>query len=97
MYSNLDDNEPITIMGCNDGIDWSVTHQKNIVTLESEQRSKAELLFNEYKDIIINFTDVIEDFYGNPNDKSAPIDELDRDAFHKFWHEWKELKNKASI
>lgn len=87
----------VTIMGCPSGIDWKITHKDSIVEFESEKGSKGQLSFLEYKLIVKNFINEIEDFYGKPEDKNVPDDEFDKNGFDQFWNEWRELKKQHNF
>ncbi len=84
----------VVIMGCPNGIDWKIKHTDNVVTFESPKGAKGTLLFEEYKQLVIDFTNEIEEFYGNPQDKILPDEEFYKKGFNQFWSEWVELKNK---
>jgi hypothetical protein len=84
----------VVITGCPNGIDWKITHFNGTVIFESKQGNKGQVSFEEYKKIVLKFTNDIENFYGNPNDKIIPDDDFDRNGFKQFWSEWRELKTK---
>ncbi|PQJ21965.1 hypothetical protein [Tenacibaculum sp. SG-28] len=94
MIPDEDRNNYVVIMGCPSGIDWKIKHFNEEVIFESEKRTKGKLAFNDYKKKVIDFTNEIEKFYGNPKDKIVPEDEFDKNAFNQFWAEWAELKTK---
>ena len=87
-------NNYVTITGCTSGIDWKIKHLNEEVIFESEIGSKGKLLFDDYKKMVLQFTDEIESFYGNPDDKIVEEDEFIKNGFRQFWAEWKELKTK---
>jgi hypothetical protein len=86
----------VQIIGCPSGIDWEIVHKGCKVTFKSEKGSTAELPFDEYRNMIIEFTDQIESFYGSPSEKNVLGDDLDKDGFDQFWAEWRDLKDRWS-
>lgn len=84
----------VVIVGCQSGVDWTITHKNQTVIFESEKGSIGKLSFDEYKNMVLKFTDEIEQFYGNSDDKKVPNDEFEQKGFKQFWNEWKTLKNK---
>jgi hypothetical protein len=94
IYPNEDKKDFALIMGCGDGVDWKINHLKDRVAFETATGTKAELLFEEYRKMVLEFTDEIEEFYGNPNNKVLPDDEFEKDGFNQFWTEWREKKDK---
>ena len=94
MIPDENGNNYVHIMGCPNGVDWKITHQNEEVIFESEKGSKGKLLFDGYKKMVLQFTDEIESFYGNPDDKIVEEDEFIKNGFRQFWAEWKELKTK---
>lgn len=84
----------VVISGCPRGIDWRIKHKDEEVIFESKKGTKGKMSFEEYRKRIIDLTNEIEIFYGNPKDKIVPEDEFDKNGFNQFWAEWKELKNK---
>ena len=88
-----DDNKNyVTIMGCIEGIDWNIKHENENVKLTTKKGTIAIIPFKLYKDLILDFTDKVEFFYGDPNEKEVPDEEFDQNGFRQFWAEWTELK-----
>ena len=94
IYPDSGRKNSVIILGCTDGVDWKIFHHKRRVVFESEKGSKAELSLDKYRKMVLEFTNEIEKFYGNPKDKVVPDDEFEKDGFNQFWAEWKELKDK---
>lgn len=82
----------IMIVGCPNGIDWNVTHHDGIVKLMTVNNTLVNLSICDYKATVLNFVNEIESFYGNPDLKILPDDQFDKDSFHLFWKNWRELK-----
>ncbi len=88
-----DDNKDyVSISGCNEGLDWNIKHENGNVKFTSEKGAVGKISFEQYKNMILDFTDEIESFYGDPNEKEVPNDEFDQNGFQQFWAEWTELK-----
>ncbi len=84
----------VSIIGCNEGIDWNIKHEHGNVKLTTKKGTTTIISFKLYKNIVLDFTDKIESFYGNPNEKEVPNEEFDLNGFRQFWEEWRELKHK---
>lgn len=95
IFPDTNNKNSVIIPGCGSGLDWKISHHNSMVAFESENGSKAQLSLDEYKKMVLEFTNVIEEFYGNPEDKIVPEDELDKDGFNQFWAEWKKLKSQG--
>ncbi len=95
MIPSEDGKNYVFIVGCPNGIDWSIKHIADEVIFESEKGSIGKLPLEDYKNMVLKFTNEIENFYGDPNDKIVPEEDLDKNAFNQFWKEWKELKSKC--
>ena len=78
----------VSICGCPNGIDWSITHEKNKVILELEDGTKEEVPLEEYKEEVYRFVDEIEKFYASCTPKVLTKDQFDRDGYVAFWNEW---------
>ena len=84
-----DTNSNVDILGCPNGIDWSVFHEGESVVLITEAGNKTNVPLNEYRQTVFEFVDEIEAFYKNSTEKTLPTDELDRNGYLAFWNEWK--------
>lgn len=94
MYPNKDKENFVDILGCPNGVDWKISHQDNMVRLETEKGMKVILLFQEYKKEVLKFINEVEEFYGNPNNKIITEDGFDKEGFKQFWVEWNKRKKK---
>ncbi len=85
----------VTILGCPNGIDWSVVHHDdNSVTLELEDGTKEIIAMDEYKAEVCRFADSIESFYMSCSPKVIPEDTMTRDGYFAFWNEWHRRRGK---
>jgi len=92
MFPN-DTLDNVVIVGCDNGIDWSVTHDGEIVILELEDGTKENIPIDEYKKEVFKFADKVEAFYISCAPKKIPNDKIDRDGYIAFWNEWHRRRN----
>lgn len=78
----------VTILGCCNGVDWSVIHDGDFVKLELEDGYTQTVALEEYRAEVFRFADKIEDFYSRCSSKVVPEDEFDRNGYTAFWNEW---------
>ena len=76
------------------GRNWWVTHSNNQTILETETGNTITISFDRYKQEILSFVDKVETFYNNSKPKVLPRNKYDRDAYNKFWAEWKSRRSK---
>ena len=88
-----DNTKDVFIMGCCNGIDWSVIHENDKVKLITERGNETIISIDEYKKEVYNFVDLIEDFYKKCKPKILPKDKFDRDSYIAFWDEWHRRRN----
>ena len=82
----------VTILGCNSWVDWNIKHEDGNVKFTSKQWTIGVIDFEQYKKMVLEFTDAIEAFYGDPKEKDVPNNEFDKNWFQQFRAEWNELK-----
>ena len=87
MFAN-EDLSSVEICGCNNGIDWSVLHEKDSVVLVTESGNRVEISTDEYRQTVFAFADKLENFYKSATPKVLPTDEFDRNGYIAFWNEW---------
>lgn len=83
----------VTIVGCNNGIDWSVFHENDDVKIILKNGYEEIVPLNEYKNEVFKFADMIEDFYKSSLPKTLPKDEYQRNGYLTFWKEWHRRRN----
>ena len=83
----------VIICGCNNGIDWSVFHDRDKVILVLEDGIREEISLEEYKRFVFAFADKVEAFYKSCAPKILPNDKIDRDGYLAFWTEWHGRRN----
>ena len=86
----LDD---VTIVGCDNGVDWSVVHDGDHVRLILEDGYEETAAIEEYKAEVFRFADPIEAFYASCTPKVLPEDEFSRKGFLAFRNEWHRRRN----
>ena len=85
------------IIGCDQGLDWSVKHEVGLVTIEAYENLKTTYYYLQYKKEVLNFIKQVENFYDEAGERILPEDEMDREGYLAFWKEWKSLKDKATL
>ncbi len=95
-YWFLEENNPLVLlMGCANGIDWSIIHTPNQhVRHVAESGQEAIIPFAVYQQLVLNFADQVEQFYASSQPKILPVDEDDRRAYLAYWAEWRNLRDK---
>lgn len=83
----------VVILGCNNGIDWSVTHDGDTVIIELEDGTRENISIDEYKKKVFEFADKVETFYKSCAPKKIPKDKIDHDGYIAFWNEWHRRRN----
>lgn len=78
----------VTILGCGNGLDWSVIHVGDSVKLIPEDRTEVTVPLEEYKAEVFRFADKIEAFYRSCTPKVLPEDAFERNGYIAFWNEW---------
>lgn len=84
----------ISISGCDNGIDWSVRHEGDVVVIELEDGTKDSIPIDVYTDEVFRFVDMIEDFYNTSMAKVVPDDDFERNGYTAFWNEWHRRRGK---
>lgn len=82
----------LLIIGCPNGVDWTIVHQDNKVKHIAYNGQEAVIDESEYKTLVFNFADQVEQFYKNSSQKILPDNESDKNAYLAFWKEWRELR-----
>ncbi len=82
----------VEILGCPNGIDWSVLHENGEIVLITEAGNITKLSPDEYQRTVFSFVDKIEAFYKQSAPKKTPKDEFEKNGYIAFWNEWKEIR-----
>ena len=67
----------------------SVIHSGDSVRLILDDGYEVSVPLEEYREEVIRFTDLIEDYYRTCPPKVLPKDEFDRNGYLAFWNEWR--------
>lgn len=78
----------VTIIGCPNGIDWSVFHEEDNIKIILRNGHEEIIPLNDYKKEVFEFADIIENFYQTSLPKILPKNEYDRNGYLTFWKEW---------
>ena len=89
-----EDHKSVDIMGCPNGIDWTIKHEDDFVKHITEAGTIARIAREDYKSLIIELANSVEKFYEESQQKEIPNDEFDRKGYQSFWIEFKSLKSK---
>ena len=80
--------ENVVIIGCPNGIDWTVRHRGEEVVLTLESGAETAISLEEYRQEVYRFADKIEEYYRSCSPKIMPEDPFSRDGYTAFWNEW---------
>lgn len=78
----------VDILGCSNGKDWTIKHEKNCVVLILEDGTEERVSVENYREEVFRFADKIEAFYNQCKPKVLPNDAFERDGYIAFWNEW---------
>lgn len=93
MYAVGDNKDELLIIGCPNGINWTISHKQNKVIHQFEDDEIIETDFDEWRNAVCNFSDEIMNFYENSPTKI--VDDEDRRGFELFMREWKRRREEA--
>lgn len=89
-----DDNDFVNICGCPSGIDWTIIHTyDNRIKHISDSGQEAIIGKEQYKKIVLDFADQVENFYKTSIPKTIPTDDFDKKGYLTFWKEWRNLRD----
>lgn len=84
----------VSIIGCDNGIDWTVLHEDNRVKIILENGEETIVDLEEYRLEVFRFVDKIEDFYKKCSPKKLSKDKFESDGYIAFWNEWHRRRGK---
>ena len=89
------DKESVTIIGCNNGIDFDVVHNDESVIIKTADNAEYKIPFNDYKNAVLSFAKQISNFYeSNPPRKFN--DDFHKDGYETFMRSYRSLYEKAT-
>lgn len=89
--------DKVEIIGCDKGLDWSVSHKDGFVTIKSDENIKTTYYYLQYKKEVLNFIKEVENFYKKAGKRILPEDKMERKGYLAFWKEWEDLKERATL
>ena len=84
----------VDIIGCPNGIDWSVYHVEDCVKIVTASDDSMLIDKEIYKNEIFKFSDKVENIYKKSTPKNIPKDEIEAEGYQTFWKEWRQLRGK---
>jgi len=89
-----EDKSTVSIIGCNNGIDFNIIHEEDSIAIETADHCEYRIPFEEYKKAVISFAEQVMDFYKS-NPPREFEDDFDKNGYSAFVTEWHSLYNKA--
>jgi hypothetical protein len=83
------DTQEVYIPNCNNGIDWEIRHERDLVHFKTEKGTTATMKFADYKTEVLDFVDKVDAFYAESKPKTLPDDKADKEGYLEFWKEWR--------
>ncbi|MEY8321161.1 hypothetical protein AAK894_08790 [Lachnospiraceae bacterium 46-61] len=83
----------VTIIGCPNGIDWSVIHDGDFIKLITESGKQTIISLQDYEQEVFRFADSVEAYYKCCSPKVTFNDE-DELTYATFWNEWHRRREK---
>lgn len=76
------------VLGCPNGIDWSVLHAGSVVRLATEA-TEVQMPLDDYRKVVFDFVDKVEAYYKACQPKQLwEDDRVEREGYIMFWKEW---------
>ena len=88
-----EDLSEVSIIGCDNGVDWTVLHDNNCIKLILDNGEETYVDLEEYKKEVFSFADKIEKFYNECSAKIFTGDKFEKDGYLAFWNEWHRRRN----
>ena len=89
-----EDKTTVTIIGCPNGIDFSVSRENENILIRTRDHKTFHIGFEEYANAVLTYAKQIEDFY-KQNPPRRFQDKFEKDGFCAFCNEWYVLMQKA--
>ncbi len=87
-------NDYVAIMGCQNGIDWTIIHtDSGKIKHITDSGQEATIDKEEYQKMVLDFADQVENFYKTSLPKTLPTDDFDKKGYLTFWKEWRHLRD----
>jgi len=89
-----DNNDCVNICGCPSGIDWTIIHtDENRIKHISDNEQEATIDKEQYKKLVLDFADQVENYYKTSLPKTIPTDDYYKKGYLTFWKEWRRLRD----
>lgn len=93
MIAQNDTLDTVEILGCSNGIDWSIIHEdKETIRIITVSGKETHVPITQYRTVIFHFADSVETFYQQCTPKIMPKDKFEQDGYTAFWNEWHRLR-----
>lgn len=92
-YIPNETNDNVYITGCPNGIDWTVLQGNEETKIITEKGTKISIDTFDYKKVVYDFTDKIQQFYSQCPPRSVPEEGFERNGYVAFWNEWARRRN----
>lgn len=89
-----EDKLSVNIIGCNNGIDFNIIHEKDNIAIITADNTEHRIPFEEYKNAVISFAKQVMDFYKS-NPPREFEDDFDKEGYLAFVIEWYSLYDRA--
>lgn len=89
-----EDKNSVNIIGCNTGIDFSIIHEQENITIVTADNTEYQVPFADYKNAIISFVKQVMDFYQSSPPREFE-DDFDKYGYTAFAAEWYSLYDRA--
>ena len=89
-FTMLESSTPnrVDIIGCDNGIDYSVSHKEDSVIIKTQEGMSYQIPLHTYRNEVLSFAKAVESFYHKCSPKILPTDSYDRNGYLAFWKEW---------
>ncbi len=87
---------PVSVDGCNIGIDWTIEHSEKGIYLTSENGKTIRISKDQFQLEIHHLIEAIEQFYSQSKPKIY-FTNFEKEGWTAFWNEWKKLKELHGI
>ena len=91
-----DDLENVAIVGCPNGIDWTVLHEGDAVRLILDDGYETVVDMDDYRREVLAFADKVEAFYDSCVPRALPDDEFEKNGYNAFWCEWRRRRGERT-
>lgn len=88
--------DEVEIIGCDTGIDWTILHEDGMIKLITEKENTVFVYYLQYKEEVLRFVDMVENYYKISLPKNIPEDEFERNGYIAFWNEWHRRRGRKS-